>query len=283
MESELSYILKLLDDPDTTVQKAIKKYVQRYNGDMSQALAKERLSLTASEKHLLTHYTHAGRKEHIIKHWQVPTRFLSTNSSDWDTFEYLLSLISDFLHDGISPRKRMSDAVDTLADEALVEDASQNADMLAKFLFSSGRLTGNKTSYFAKHNSDLAWVIESSIGNPISLCIIYMLLGNRFGLEVYGCNYPGHFLAWVNGSEKSYLVDTYNRARILDPNEIIQKNPSISEAARDALQGPCSFSTILQRVLSNLETSFTKDGMPQESEFFSQLKHSLVTTSDLPS
>ncbi len=276
MASELSHVLKLLDDPNPTVQKAVEGFVQQYQGDMSQALAEEQVTLTTSEKNTLTQYTYAGRRDQILQNWQVPTRFQDPYSNDWETFEYLLSLISDLLHDGITPRLRMIDSIDALADEITVANAGATPDTLANFLFKTSRFTGNKTHYFAQQNSDLAWVIESSIGNPISLCILYMLLGNRFGLDIYGCNYPGHFLAWVNSSPKSYLIDTYNRARILHPDEIISKNPNISQNALVSLQAPCAFATIIQRVLNNLESSYSKDGLTQETNFLHQLKQSLV-------
>jgi|GEM_PF-2258771 len=279
MASELLSILKLVDDPDPLVQDAIKQFVKQYDGDMSDAIQEEGVVLDVHEKHLLSQYTLPCRRKQLMQNWQIPTRFHHGYSNDWETFEYLLSLISDLLHDGVTIRTRMVDAIDTLTDQVNLASAGTDPDSLAEYLFKSNRFTANKTNYFDKQNSDLAWVIESKIGNPISLCIIYMLIGRRCGLNIYGCNYPGHFLSWVKTDQKSYLVDTYNSARTLDPEEIIQKNPNISEKAYNALQGPCTFALIIDRVLNNLEHSYTKDGI-NEKPFLEAIRKSLRPTTD---
>jgi hypothetical protein len=58
-------------------------------------------------------------------------------------------------------------------------------------------------------------VLDTGLGNPISLCCLYRLLGQRFGLEIEGCNFPGHFLSRVTYRDKTWLVDCFNRGRFM--------------------------------------------------------------------
>ena len=278
MSSDLVHILKLLDDPEPAVQSAVATYVEQFQGDMSEELASEALSLTQAESKILSKHLMPGRRQYLMDNWQVPRRFLQNDSQDWETFEYLLSLLSDYLHDGVSLRTSLSDALDLLADEIHLAEASSTPDLLAQYLFKDARLTGNKQTYFALENSDLTWVLNNGIGNPITLVVIYMLLSNRFGLSVYGCNYPGHFLAWVPSAKGPYAIDAYNNARVLWPQEIIRENPLLSQQAKTALSGPCPFFAIIIRVLNNIETSLQKEGLDSEIPCIQQLKRSITPT-----
>lgn len=275
MSTELIAVIKLLDDPDPSVKKAVAQYFSQLDGDLSEEIAGEALFLTRVEKKLLSTYLLPGRRRVLAESWMVSERFRDARAHDFETFEYLLSLLSDYLHDGISLRPSLADSLDQLVDEVHMAGASTSVEELSRFLFKSGRFMGNKTHYFAKENSDLVWVIHQTVGNPVSLVVLFMILANRFGHTVMGCNYPGHFLASVPDPEGDYLIDTYNRGRVLYPSKIIEENPSLSEAARQALATPCSLRVIVNRILNNMETSLVKEELSEEVPFIQRLKKSL--------
>lgn len=272
--SELSYVIKLIDDPDPSVKSAVEEYLVKFSGDLSEEIAGEAISLTAYERKELSRMLMPGRRKTLAQNWQLPTQFKEDQGTDWETFEFLLSLLSDYLHDGITLRPSLADSIDQLCDEAQMADATSSTKELCRFLFNSSRYMGNKNRYFAHENSDITWVIHNTFGNPLSLVVIYMLLANRFGLEVHGCNYPGHFLAWVP-DETPYLVDCYNRGRILHPRELIRDNPALSPTARTALNAPCTFRLIINRLINNIDASYEKEEILTEKTFLERLKKSL--------
>jgi len=278
MSSELLHVIKLLDDPDSSVQRAVEGFFRKYDGDISERIAGEAISLSQKERKLLSRYLIHGRQRTLASQWLIPASFHQSDYDDWDTFEFLLSLLSDYLHDGLTLRPSLADSLDQLADEVLLAEASTSVEKLGRFLFNSGRFMGNRNRYFAKENSDLVWVIHHTLGNPISLVLIFMLLANRFGLNVQGCNYPGHFLAWIPSPESSYLTDAYNRGKILHPHQVIRENPNLTENARAALSSPCALRVIILRMLNNIETSFTKEDYTSEIPFIQRLKKSLKAT-----
>lgn len=273
MSKDLQHVIRLLDDPDPTVQSAILTFLGQFNGDISENLANEAIALSTKEQNILSRHLIQGRQKTLTHNWQIPARFHQKN--DWESFEYLLSLLSDYLHDGLTLRPSLTDSLDQLADEVQLGNASSSAEDIGEYLFKTGRFQGNKNRYFAIENSDLNWVIHNNLGNPISLVIIYMLIANRFGLLVEGCNYPGHFLAWISDAEEPILLDAYNAARPIHPKEVILDNPSISDTAKVALSGPCSLNTIIQRVLNNIQTSLSKEGLTSEIDLILRLKKSL--------
>ena len=58
---------------------------------------------------------------------------------------------------------------------------------------------GNLDDYFHPSNSYLHRVVETKLGIPLTLALVYIFAGQRAGLEVYGLNTPGHYLAeWLS-------------------------------------------------------------------------------------
>jgi regulator of sirC expression with transglutaminase-like and TPR domain len=67
-------------------------------------------------------------------------------------------------------------------------------ETLAEYLNIEQRLRGNDDNYYHLRNSLLPSVIESRLGIPISLSLVYMLVGRRAGMQVDGIGLPGHFI-----------------------------------------------------------------------------------------
>lgn len=274
--NELSHILKLIDDPDEAVVNAVRLHLEQYDGDLSEEIAGYGITLSKGEKSILSNHLKEGRRRRLLELWQLPITSTRSLNNDWDTFEHLLSLLCDYLHDGITLRPSLADSIDQLADEITLSEASNDAEALAQYLFAEGRFRGNTTHYYDEVNSDLVWGIHHSLGNPISLTLIYMLVGYRCDLEIYGCNYPGHFLAWIPNIEGTVLIDTFNRGRVLNPKTIMEENPGLSPSAREALQSPCTFEMILIRILNNLNAIFQKKNKKEDIEVIETLRKSIV-------
>lgn len=72
--------------------------------------------------------------------------------------------------------------------------ALDRVETLAEFLNLEQRLRGNDDDYYNLRNSLLPAVIESRLGIPISLSLLYILVAKRAGLTVEGVGLPGHFI-----------------------------------------------------------------------------------------
>lgn len=71
----------------------------------------------------------------------------------------------------------------------------ERLDVLIRFLARDLRLRGNEQEYYLCANSLLPKVIQTRVGIPISLVLVYMLVGQRAGLAIEGLGFPGHFFA----------------------------------------------------------------------------------------
>src|SRR5690606_39368836 len=61
---------------------------------------------------------------------------------------------------------------------------------------------GNEQNYYDPANSYFNRVIDRRTGNPISLCLLFMLLGRRLEMPIAGIGFPGHFLCRYQTSQE---------------------------------------------------------------------------------
>ncbi len=255
--ADFGSLVKLLDDENEQVREGVQKALLEYQGDASDDLAALGIRLKSQDADFLSRSLHPGRQKALRDHWAMPTGNLRHPDGDHDALESLLRLISDFLHDGVTLRSSLSDQLDLLAAETELEVVT--ALDLSIWLFGSGRFKGNKDSPYDPRNSDLAWCLEEGRSNPLGLSLIYILTAQRLGLQVYGCNYPGHFLSMIDGSDGSTLIDVFHRGRPIPAKKLLADHPGLSKQAVEAVSQPCSLAAILLRVLANMNIAFHKE------------------------
>ena len=139
-------LLKLLDDQNKDVQQGVQRALLEFEGDASHDLAALGINLEPDESKILSESLHAGRQKLLEEQWVVPASNLSYPDGDYESFEALLRLISDFLHDGITLRPSLSDELDIIAQDAHPEVGT--ARELADWLFKSERFSGNHSVPF---------------------------------------------------------------------------------------------------------------------------------------
>jgi hypothetical protein len=282
-EKKLPHLIKLLDDKEPATQKALKLEFAASSGDVSNELTALGISLDLSsqDKAKLTRLLLPARRKTLMSEWLIPAGGRSAMSEDWDSFEYHLRLISDYLHDGISLRPPLSDALDLIADEFSNDHKSSpiSADQLRLWMFTNGKFLGNRQNYYLPQNSDLCWIADSGLGNPISLATLFMLVGRRLNLDISGCNYPGHFLARIYSADEMQLVDCFHKGRLIPAQQVLAEHKEISVNAKIAITGHASLGDILWRFLKNLEHAFkqSKDLASHEADvkLFATLSKSL--------
>lgn len=115
---------------------------------------------------------------------------------------------------------------------------------------------GNLDDYFHPSNSYLHRVLQTKLGIPLALALVYIFAGQRAGLEVYGLNTPGHYLAGIGG----VVFDPFHGGVVLSADDLAAKfgtergcwaNPMFMRATpRDTAE----------RMLINLLNSYSRRG-----------------------
>lgn len=120
--------------------------------------------------------------------------------------------------------------------------------LLAEFLSSELGFRGNSENYYSERNSLMPRVIETRGGLPITLTMLYMMVGSRAAMKIDGINLPGHFIA----RHGEIFFDPFHRGRILsrfDMEEILSRQGL--KLTNSHLQ-PATPRQFLIRILANL-------------------------------
>jgi regulator of sirC expression with transglutaminase-like and TPR domain len=146
--------------------------------------------------------------------------------------------------------------------------------VLNQFLFEDLGFRGNTEEYYDPRNSYLNDVIDRKVGIPISLSIVYMVLGRRVGLPLEGVSFPGHFLVRLRMRQGVLVLDPFaggapqseadlrDRLQRVIPPGATDRVP-LSELPLDQFIEAATNRQILARVLRNLKTIYRETDKPE--------------------
>jgi len=127
-------------------------------------------------------------------------------------------------------------------------------------LFNKLKFGANTKNFHSPANSMLNIVLESKKGNPISLCVIYMLVAQKLKVPVYGVNLPNLFILTYKTEGAQFYINAFNKGLIFSKADIDNYISHLNLAPLDIFFEPCSNIDIIKRVLRNLAVSFEKVG-----------------------
>lgn len=86
------------------------------------------------------------------------------------------------------------------------------AKLLTGFLSNQLGYGGSQSSFYESSNVQFDKVVKVRRGVPVSLALLYVLVGRRAGLDVCGVAIPDHFLVRIHGA-RPVLLDPYHEGR----------------------------------------------------------------------
>jgi regulator of sirC expression with transglutaminase-like and TPR domain len=135
---------------------------------------------------------------------------------------------------------------------AQAADAESALTCVNKYLFDSLGFFGNEQNYYDPDNSYLNRVIDRRTGNPINLCLVYMLMARRLKLPVTGIGLPGHFICRFQSSAQEIYIDAFNHGKLLSKADCVQYLLQGNYSVRDDYLAPVTPRRMLLRVCGNL-------------------------------
>lgn len=127
-------------------------------------------------------------------------------------------------------------------------------------LFNKLRFAANTKNFHSPSNSMLNVVLETRKGNPISLCVIYMLVAQKLKIPVYGVNLPNLFILTYKADQTQFYINAFNKGLIFSKADIDNYISHLNLAPLDMFYEPCKNIDIIKRVFRNLVISFEKVG-----------------------
>jgi hypothetical protein len=132
-----------------------------------------------------------------------------------------------------------------------IHGAETNEDrvrLLGELLCGELHFSGNADCYYCEENSLLPRLISTRRGIPISLSLLYMMIGARAGMKIEGINLPGHFIA----RHGDLFFDPFHGGRILSGEDLQSILSRQGMEMRESHLQPASPRQFLMRTLANL-------------------------------
>lgn len=263
--NEFGYLIKLLDDEDENIYTSIKERFLSH-GNNSTGFLRNYLN---DENYLIK--KRAGEIISILNFEELNDKFSKLALED-DILEEAAFLLSSFAYPDVNMNKYKKD-IDNMA--AQIESSMLKINIDSKrletldilnsinnFLFFEKGFSGNAENYYDPDNSYLNKVMETKLGIPVSLSILYLLISRRLHLPVFGISLPGHFILKYSDYEEEFFIDPFNKGAIISMKEAEEFIKKIGMTVNDFESIPYLKNTsdkeIILRVIRNLVEIYKK-------------------------
>jgi regulator of sirC expression with transglutaminase-like and TPR domain len=259
-DNEIKALISLLDDEDVEITNHVETKIRSLGGTIIPYLENE------WEESSLNPILQK-RIEDLIHDLQYTTLqerlFTWKNGGAMDLLEGIW-LIATYQYPDLSYEK-LRDELEQIYYEVWIEfrtnlAPSDQIKTLNYVFFNKLKFGANTKNFHSASNSMLNVVLESRKGNPISLCVIYMMVARKLGLPVYGVNLPNLFVLTYKNEHTQFYINVFNRGLVFTRNDIDNYIAQLNLAPTDIFYQPCSNLDVVKRVLRNLILAFEKTG-----------------------
>lgn len=153
--------------------------------------------------------------------------------------------------------------------------------ILNSVLFNKLKFGANTKNFHSPGNSMINVVLETHKGNPITLCIIYMLVAQKLKMPVYGVNLPNLFIVTYKEEKNQFYINAFNKGLIFTRQDIENYIHELRLTPQDSFFEACSNLEIIRRVFRNLIMSFDKMGEHAKAEEVKELLLIIADGADL--
>lgn len=273
-DKELKALISLLDDEDQDVLNHVEQKIISLGEDIIPYLEDEwENNFNPLVQKRLEDLIHTLQFENLkarLEEWK--------NKGAEDLLEGMW-LVATYQYPDLELSK-LKKELDQMYYEAWLEfdDAAHPYDqikILNSVIFGKMKFGANTKNFHSPGNSMINVVLESRKGNPISLCVIYLLIARKLGLPIGGVNLPNLFILTYKSEETQFYINAFNRGLIFSKADIDNYISHLNLNPLDIFYEPCSHLDIIKRVLRNLLVSFEKIGDTQKMDEIKVLLQSI--------
>lgn len=274
----LSHLLRLLDDDTPEIRDSVSAALEVFRGDVSEMLDQTRTRPGPAELATLSELLRPARRQRLRGEWIVPVRGAVALDDDWEGVEALLRALSDFLHDGVTLRQPLPDALDLVAEEAAPAYERGGGVGFCRQLFAAGGLRVDSTAgpEHLPGQMDLAAAIAGGSTHPLGAGLIAILAGRRLGAEIHGIHLPGAFLLRAEEPDGPVILDPGKRAAAVDPGKLRFEVRRRSHAVGEAIQRPATAGELLVRAIEETAVGLALSGRDHDAQLVEDLLGTLV-------
>lgn len=154
-------------------------------------------------------------------------------------------------------------------------DVRAKCRLLCRVIFGEEGYRGAQESFAIPDSSLLSQVIRSRRGIPISLCLIFLLVGRRLGLPLQPVGLPGRFMVGVFRGREPLYIDCYEGGAFRTRADVQLMLLDNHLPADEAFLGPVSAEQTLARCCRNLVSQCEAQGDDRASRLYLGFVHAL--------
>jgi regulator of sirC expression with transglutaminase-like and TPR domain len=193
--------------------------------------------------------------------WQALTRFCATcgDHFDLETACWLLARTRYPELDDFPYRARLDQMARELRERLTGRETPRGTiEVCNRYLFHTLGYRGNKQDYYDADNSYLNRVLDRRLGIPISLSVLYMLLGRRLNLPLVGIAMPAHFLLTWHTTDVQFLIDAFHEGALLNEEDCRELCARLGVAFQPTFLLPATPRMVLLRMCNNLRAIYAE-------------------------
>jgi regulator of sirC expression with transglutaminase-like and TPR domain len=266
--AEKEALLGLLDDPSPTVRRAL---LARFTAHGAAG---------ATLLHEVAHRSNRVLAKHAA--WFIDELKLTDPVSEFRAF--IRSLNYELETGALLLARTMTPQLDVAACRAeidamaarcreLISEPSSNREkcrVVNRVLFHEWGFRGNVEHYTDPMNSFIDKVLRRKKGIPISLSVLYLLVGERLALPLEAVGLPGHFVVGCFADDAPFFIDPFDQGLFRDTDEVFALLRSNHIAPKPSDLAPTTVREILSRSCRNLANHYTAAGDLARAQIFSE-------------
>ena len=283
--SEFDHLVKLLDDEDENIYSNIKDRFLSFGNNSSDFLKNyindENTLIKKRAKEIVSILNFETTSEKFIK--------LSQNKNG-EFLEDALFLLASWGFPEVNMseyRKKLDNMAMDIKTQLLRIDPDlsrigslETINKINDYLFFVKGYNGNPSNFYDPDNSFLNRVIDTKLGIPISLSVIYILIARKINIPVTGVNLPGHFIVKYSKGDDEFFIDPFNKGVIISMKEATEFVKKIGMSKEEFDKVPYLKETtdteIILRVMRNLNEIYKKNADILRSSQLEKLMLTLV-------
>jgi regulator of sirC expression with transglutaminase-like and TPR domain len=277
--TEISALVKLLDDPDPEVFEHVEKRLLEYGNEVIEFLEdvwENSLDTLLQERiENLVHSIQFNTVKEDLSLWY--------HSGAFDLLKGAL-VINRYQYPDLDEQKLINQ-IEEIKREIWINlqyemSSIEKIKLINHVFYNINGFRWNTKNQHDPQNSYLSQVLESKKGNQISLAILYSTLAQKLDIPVYGVNLPQHFiLGYIDESKREekefgvlFYINASNKGAIFGKHDVDQFLRQLHLEPQPGFYAPCSNVEIIRRILRNLMTSYENLGLPEKVRELEELQ-----------
>ncbi|MGB0370015.1 MAG: transglutaminase-like domain-containing protein [Opitutales bacterium] len=140
--------------------------------------------------------------------------------------------------------------------------------LLNRVLFHEYGFRGDFDNFYDPQNSFINRVLDRRKGIPLTLSTIYLLVGQRVGIELEPVGAPGRFLVGCFSGESIFYIDPFDRGQMRTREELIIDLLRPQGVEDERVLNPCPVGEVICRCCRNLAHQYQKIGDAEKQALF---------------